>query len=90
MTKEMKKHSSRPVGGAEMGSRGREDSQQGGGWQTKQGGRLWKKVGQARLQLADPATPHSRKDKTGGTVGNRSRPNNPGLQRREIKPQISD
>ena len=32
-TKELKKkkHSSRPAGGAEMGSRGREDSLQGGG-----------------------------------------------------------
>ena len=36
-TKELKKkHSSRPVGGAEMGSRGREDLQQGNGWQTGQ------------------------------------------------------
>ena len=35
MTKELKKkHSSVLVGGAEMGSWGREDSQQGGGWWT--------------------------------------------------------
>ena len=47
-TKEIKKkHSSRPVGGAEMGSRGREDSQQGGGWRTQQGGGLWNRAGQA-------------------------------------------
>ena len=34
-TKELKKkHSSRPVGGMEMGSWSGEDSQQGGGWRT--------------------------------------------------------
>ena len=34
-TKELKKkHSSRPVGGAETGSWGREDSWQGGGWRS--------------------------------------------------------
>ena len=34
-TKELKKkHSSRPVGGAETGSQGTEDSQQGSGWQS--------------------------------------------------------
>ena len=37
-TKELKKkHSSRPVGGSEMGSRGREDSWQGHGWRTRVG-----------------------------------------------------
>ena len=35
-TKELKKHSSRLVGEAERGSRGREDSGQGGGWRTRQ------------------------------------------------------
>ena len=30
-----KKHSCRPVGGAETGSRGREDLWQGSGWQTR-------------------------------------------------------
>ena len=36
-TKELKKkHSSRPVGGAEMGSWGGEDSYQGRGWQSGQ------------------------------------------------------
>ena len=35
-TKEIKnKHSSRPVGGAEMGSQGGEDTRQGGGWQSR-------------------------------------------------------
>ena len=35
-TKEIKKkHSSRLVGGVEMGSQGREDSRQGGSWQTQ-------------------------------------------------------
>ena len=34
-TKELKKkHSSRPVGGAEMGSEGGEDLRQGSGWRT--------------------------------------------------------
>ena len=55
-------------------------------------------MGQARLQLADPtrwwlsdpAGPHSRIDKAGGTEGEQSRPRNPGLQCREIKPQTSD
>ena len=45
-------------------------------------------TGQARLQLADPTrwwladpvAPHSRLDKSGGTVGERSRPRNPGIQ----------
>ena len=55
-------------------------------------------VGQARLQLADPTrewladpvTPHLSIDKLGGTVGERSRPRNPGLQGGEIEPQTSD
>ena len=55
-------------------------------------------VGQARLQiadptrwwLADPVAPHSHIDKPGGTEGEQSRPRNPGLQCREIKPQTSD
>ena len=34
--KELKKHSSRLIGGVEMGSYGREDSWQGGVWQTRQ------------------------------------------------------
>ena len=47
-TKEIKKkHSSRPVGGVEMGSRGREDSRQGSGWQTQRGGGLWNRAGSA-------------------------------------------
>ena len=37
-TKELKKkHSSRLVGGAEMGSQGRKDSKQGCGWRTRVG-----------------------------------------------------
>ena len=47
-------------------------------------------TGQARLWLVDPGAPHSRIDKLGGTAGERSRPHNPGLQLREIKPQTSD
>ena len=47
-TKELKeKHSFRLVGEAETGSWGGEDSRQSGGWQTQQGGRLWKGAGQA-------------------------------------------
>ena len=44
-------------------------------------------MGQARLQLADPTTPHSCIDKLGGSAGERSRPHNPEFQHREIKPQ---
>ena len=45
-TKELKKkHSSRLVGGAEMASQGREDSQQVGGWWTQRGGGLWNEAG---------------------------------------------
>ena len=52
-------------------------------------------MGQARLQLADPtgwwltdpAAPHWRIDKPGGTAGEQGRPCNPGLQPGEIKPQ---
>ena len=47
-------------------------------------------TGQAVQQLADPAAPHSHLDKLGGTAGEQSRPRNPGLQLREIKPQTSD
>ena len=56
-------------------------------------------VGQARLQLADPtrwwltdpAAPHSRGDRPGGTAEERSRLRNPGLQcGGKIKPQSSD
>ena len=60
-------------------------------------------MGQARLQLvdptrwrlADPVAPHPHIDKLGGMAheghyGERSRPRNSGLQRREIKPQITD
>ena len=45
-TKEIKKHSSRPVGGAESDAGG-EDSRQGSGWQTQRGGGLWNGAGQA-------------------------------------------
>ena len=47
-------------------------------------------MGQARLQLADPADPHSHIDKSEGMAGERSRPHNPGLQLGKIKPQTSD
>ena len=39
---EKKKHSSRLVGGVEMGSRDREEAQQGGSWQTRRSHiRVW-------------------------------------------------
>ena len=68
-----KKHLSRPVGGAEMRSQGREDRQQGSGWQT----RLW---------LMDQAVSHSHVDKPGGTAREQDRPHNPGFQCGKVKP----
>ena len=45
-TKELEeKHSSRPVGRAKMGSLGREDSRQGGGWRTQAGEEAADRVG---------------------------------------------
>ena len=56
-TKELKKkHSFRLVGGAEKGSHGREDMQQGGGWRTGWR-RQWMVV------------PYLCADKPGGTTG---------------------
>ena len=82
-TKELKKkHSSRLVGGAEMGSWGGEDAWQGGGWLT--GG--WR-MGQARWLLGDQMDPNSCTDKPGGTIGEQERLHNPGFQQREIKHQ---
>ena len=47
-TKEIKKkHSSRPVGGVEMGSQAERIYRQGGSWQTQGGGGLWSGVGKA-------------------------------------------
>ena len=61
-TKEIKKkHSSRLVGGAES-THGKAAA--GGPGEVVDCG-----MGQARLQLADPAAPHSRIDRPGGTVG---------------------
>ena len=89
MTKEIKKnHPSRPVGGAETGSQGREDS-----WQCGRDRERWwivEKMGQAVRQLADSMAPHSRIDKLGGTAEEQNRLHNPGLQLGEIKPQTSD
>ena len=69
-TKEIKKkHSSRPVGGAEMGSWGGEDLRRGlvAKQQMVDPARWWivEQTGQAVRQLADPATPHSCIDKPG-------------------------
>ena len=54
-----KKHSSRLVGGREIGSQGRKASWQGSGWRTRQ----------ARQQLAERAAPRLCADKPGGTAG---------------------
>ena len=76
MTKEIKKkHSSRPVGGTETGSQEERTHGKvaaGGPSKVADCG-----TGQTRLQLADPtrwwladpAAPHSRKDRQGGTTG---------------------
>ena len=72
-TKELKKkHSSRPVGGVEMGS-----------WAERTHGKVVTK----RPGLAEWAIPYSCADKAGGTTGQQDRPCNPGLQCAEIKPQ---
>ena len=47
----------------------------------------WQLADPERWWLADPVAPHSRIDKPGGMAGEWSRPYNPGLQCREIKPQ---
>ena len=64
-TKEIKnKHSSRPVGGAETGSRGGEDLRGCGGTET---GGVWdERMAQAVRALADPAALHLRTDKHRG------------------------
>ena len=58
-----------------MGSQGGEDSQQGSGSQTQQGGGLWSGAGQAAA--GRPRGPiYVYIDKSGGMVGERSRPRN--------------
>ena len=67
-------------------------------WQQADPARWQIVEGQARLQpadttswqLADPAVPLLCIDKPGGMAGEQGRLCNPGLQRREIKPQTSD
>ena len=73
MTKELKKkHSSRPVGGAETGRRVGV-----GGWRGLK----------ASLWLEDQAVPRSHADKPGGTTGEQESWYNPVFQCRAIKPQ---
>ena len=79
-TKELKKHSPRPVGGAEMGSQVERTLHK-----AAAGG-----PGRARWGLAEQAVPHSRANKPGGTTWEQDRPHNLGLQLREIKLQTSD
>ena len=87
--KEMKMtHSPRPVGGAETGSRAERTLL---GVAAGRPSRVADcGMGQAVLQLADPAAPHSHTDKLGGTQGEQSGLHNRGLQLGEIKPQTSD
>ena len=78
---ELKKtHSSRPVGGAEMGSGAeRTPCKEAAGGSTEvvdcQGGQGCSWL--ARQRLADPAVPHSHADKLGGAKGERNGPRNP-------------
>ena len=59
-TKELKKkHSFRPVGGAEMGSQGREDARQGSSWRT----------GEGKVMAGGAAGPTFVCDNWGGTAG---------------------
>ena len=77
-TKELKKkHSSRPVGGVEMGIWGREDLQQAGSWRTVS----------ERWHLVEQAVPYLHVDTLGGTSREQDRLHNPGLQHGEIMPQ---
>ena len=77
-TKELKKkHSSRPVGGVEMGSWAKRTLAKlaaGGPWQ-------------ARKQLVDHTVPHLCGDKPGGTTGEQDRLSHPGFQCGKVKPQ---
>ena len=85
-TKELKKkHSSRPVGEAEMGNWAERTHSKvaDGGLGQK---RLWLED-QAMQQLAEWAVPYLHADKPGGTTGDWDRLNNPGFQCRELKPQ---
>ena len=80
-----KKHSPRPVGGAETGSQGGEDLKQSGSHRARvvrQQLADW-----ARKQLLNQAVPHLHADKLGGTTGEQVRLHNPGLQHGEIMPQ---
>ena len=71
-----------------MGSRGREDSRQGGTGGPSKVADCG--TGQAGQLLADPVAPHSPMDKLGGTAGEQNSLSNPGLQLGEIKPQTYD
>ena len=72
-TKELKKkHSSRLVRGAEMGSSGE---------------RAHHKAASDRLERVKQVVPHSFTDKLGGRIWEEESLPNPGFQSREIKPQ---
>ena len=74
-TKELKKkHSSRLVGGGRERQPGQRECT----------ARQWL---EGRVCEADWVVPHSCADKLGGTTGEGDRPNNPGFQGGEIKPQ---
>ena len=75
-TKELnKKFSSRLVGGAKMGSQGKEDAWQGGSWRTEVGELVYGGLEWAQ-GLVDQVVPHSHVDKPGGTTREQDRPHN--------------
>ena len=86
-TKEIKKkHSSRPVGGAETDSQGGEDLPCLGGTQrTAERG-----TNGAGSAAGYTPQPHIRAQINQTNGGEHSKPSNPGLQLKEIKPQTSD
>ena len=57
------------------GQLGREDSRQGSGWRTQQGGRVWSRVGKAAASLAAAAASEA------AAGGPGDRPHNPEFQR---------
>ena len=86
-TKEIKnKHSPRPIGGAETGTVGGEDSRDLGGTET---GGVWDERGR-QSDHWQTLLPHIRAQINRTNGREQSRPGNPGLQRGEIKPQTSE
>ena len=102
-TKELKKkHSSRLVGGVEMGGWGGEDLRQGSRWRTQLGRGLWSRAGKAAAgqQGAAGRSLEAVVGDRGSHIcaqinweeqrGSETNHTTPGLQLREMKPQTSD